>query len=469
MLACGSASGASAQRRVPDLGQVSIEDLMNIEITSAARKEQRAADIAAAVFVITRRDIHRSGMRTIPDLLRLVPGVEVAQINSNKWAVSVRGFNGLYANKLLVLIDGRSVNNRMFSGVLWDAEDLILDDVDRIEVMRGPAAALWGANAMNGVINIVTRTAADTQGLLVVADGGRAGEQGAVRYGGRLGATRFRLYSQWTARSESLLAPGARAHDASRSVTTGFRADRITRSDALTLEGNVSVGRTRALWSNLDRQTAARQPIALEPSDAQGGHVLGRWTRTRANGASLQLQSFIDIAARQEPVGDFRRQAADIDTQYHTAGGGRHDFLAGAGYRFMGETFDGRVGSALDPAKDTSSLLTAFMQDEIGLFDKRLAVTLGSQVQYDSASGAGLQPTVRAIWKGLRRQRVWAAASRALRTPSLTDRGIVIDNPPVPTASGLPLLVTVRGNPSAETEVLVEAEAGYRLEMARRH
>src|ERR1700676_3678561 len=187
-----------AQSQAVDLNQVSIEDLMNIQITSASRKEQRAADVAAAVFVITRDDIRRSGMTTIPDLLRLAPGVEVAQINSNKWAVSVRGFNGLAANKLLVLVDGRSIYNRIFSGVLWDTEDLVLDDIDRIEVIRGPGAALWGANAVNGVINIVTKAAADTQGGLVRVDGGRVGEQGAVRYGGTVGTASYRVYSQWT-------------------------------------------------------------------------------------------------------------------------------------------------------------------------------------------------------------------------------------------------------------------------------
>lgn len=200
ILTIASPATGLAQMKVPDLVNASIEDLMNIEITSASRKEQRAADVAAAVFVITSEDIRRSGATTVPDLLRLAPGINVAQINSNKWAVSVRGFNGLYANKLLVLVDGRSVYNRMFSGVLWDAEDLLLDDIDRIEVIRGPGAAIWGANAVNGVINIVTKATADTQGALVRVEAGRAGEQGAVRYGGTRGGTRYRLYTQWTGR-----------------------------------------------------------------------------------------------------------------------------------------------------------------------------------------------------------------------------------------------------------------------------
>ncbi|HMB79991.1 MAG TPA: TonB-dependent receptor plug domain-containing protein, partial [Vicinamibacterales bacterium] len=175
-MVCSLAHPALAQTARPaNLNQVSIEDLMNIEVTSASRKAQLAADIPSAIFVISHDDIVRSGMTTIPDVLRLAPGVDVAQINGNKWAVSVRGFNGLYANKLLVLVDGRSVYNRIFSGVLWDAEDVMLDDVDRIEVIRGPGAALWGANAVNGVINIVTKTTADTQGGLVRVDAGRAG------------------------------------------------------------------------------------------------------------------------------------------------------------------------------------------------------------------------------------------------------------------------------------------------------
>jgi iron complex outermembrane receptor protein len=454
-----------AQSQTPDLSQASIEDLMNIEVTSASRKEQRAIDVAAAVFVITRDDIRRSGMTTIPDLLRLAPGVDVAQINSNKWAVSVRGFNALYANKLLVLVDGRSVYNRIFSGVLWDTEDLMVDDIDRIEVIRGPGAAMWGANAMNGVINIITKAAADTQGGLVRVDGGRVGEQGAVRYGGTAGTASYRVYSQWTGRDQSLLSPDTRANDASHSTTTGFRADWAARPDAFSLEGDFTAGQARALWPNLDPRTAARDPIANDPSNTQGGHLLGRWTHMRADGASLQIQSFMDIGHRQEPLGNYDRHAVDVDAQYHTLLGARQDLVAGAGYRFIDEAFAGHVGLSMTPADDHSSLLTAFVQDEIALFRNRLAVMIGSQVQYDSLSGAGLQPTARVMWKALPRQRLWAAASRALRTPSLDERGLRLDYPPAPNASGLPLFVTALGNPATKTETVVEAEGGYRLEI----
>ena len=466
VLASGFTHQALAQTKpAPNLSAVSIEDLMNIEITSASRKEQRAADVAAAVFVITHDDIRRSGMTTIPDLLRMAPGVEVAQINSNKWAVTVRGFNGLYANKLLVLVDGRSIYNRLFSGVLWDSEDLMFDDIERIEVIRGPGAALWGANAMNGVINIVTKTAAETPGGLVRVQAGRAGEQGAVRYGGTVGATSYRVYSQWTGRAESVVVPGTGADDASDRATAGFRADWTTRPGVLTLEGDFTAGQARAPWPNLDPQTVARQPLAADPSEAKGGHFLGRWTHARAGGASMQIQSSADITGRDEPVGHYDRHAFDVDAQYHTALGAHQDLVAGAGYRFINEGFAGRVGFSLTPAEDRSTLLTAFVQDEIALFGNRLAVTLGSQVQHDSDAGPGVQPTARVMWKALPHQRLWGATSRALRTPSLSERGLRLDYPPVRSPSGLPLFVTVLGNPSAETETLVDAEGGYRLEI----
>jgi iron complex outermembrane receptor protein len=446
-----------------DLGQMSIEELMAVEVTSASRKDERAWDVAAAVHVITQDDIRRSGMTTIPDLLRLVPGVQVARINASKWAVSVRGFNGLYANKLLVLVDGRSVYNRLFSGVLWDSLDLMLEDVDRIEVIRGPGAALWGANAVNGVINIVSTTASHTQGGLVRAEIG-TGRQGALRYGGMIGSAAYRVHAQWTDPDESLIAAGRDADDQSHNLTTGFRTDWGSSASAGLLEGGVTAGRSRALYTNLDPRTASQDPIARDRSDALSGHLLARWTLVRDGGAALHVQSFVDLVGRQEPVGDYSRHAYDLDVHYRTRLGSRHDLVAGSGYRFVGERLDGGVGFTLTPADEHSSLVTAFAQDEIALADT-LHLTLGSQVQYHSTAGAGLQPTARLMWKAGRRQRLWAAVSRALRTPSLSDRGIRVEYPPEPTDAGLPLYVTGVGNPDARNETLVAGEAGYRLEI----
>jgi iron complex outermembrane receptor protein len=463
-------STASAQPTKPDLTKLEIEDLMNIEITSASRKEQRVLDVPAAIFVITRDDIRRSGMTSIPDLLRMVPGVNVARVNGGLWAVSVRGFNNLYANKLQVLIDGRSVYNRVFSGVNWDYQDIVLDDIDRIEVIRGPSAATWGANAVNGVINIVTRSAADTQGGFVRVDGGRMGGQVAMRYGGSVGSTRYRLFAQWTGRDESLLASGLRAEDTGYSATSGFRADRALMSGQLTFEGSFTMGRSRALWNNLDFQTAVLTPVIREPSRTKGGHVLARWSQTRASGTSIRVQSFVDISQRDEPVAVHSRSVAEVDAQVQRRFGDRHDVVAGTVVRGVREQLEGSVGIALTPPEERAARWTAFINDDIMLVRDRLSVTLGTQVQYDSFAGIGVQPTARLMWKVRPSQRLWAATGRALRTPSLVDRRIRVNIPSAlpPAAPGIPVRVTLVGNPDIQTERFTDGEVGYRLDLGHK-
>lgn len=466
-LLCGAPS-AAAQTIAPErLSQMSIEELMNISVTSASRKEQRSADVAGAVFVITREDIRRSGLRTVPELLRLAPGVQVAEINSNKWAVSVRGFNGLRANKLLVLVDGRSVYNRLFSGVFWDEQNLMLDDIDRIEVIRGPGAALWGANAVNGVINIVTQTAGETRGWLARADAGNLGEQAALRYGGRRGDMRYRLYAQVTDRQESVIVPGVSANDGSHSGTGGFRAEWGTAADGLVLDGAFTAGRSRALWFNLDPQTAMQRPFSDTPTDRQGGHLLALWTRKgSSSGDGWRVQSFFDVSNRDEPTGDYFRRTFDLDAQYRAPVGLRHDLVVGAGYRFAIEGLRPKVGIDLTPGESHVTLVTAFVQDEVALAGGRVALTLGTQVQHDSDAGSGVQPTARVLWKVSSKQRLWAAASRALRTPSLQDRGISVTLPPVRQPGvAVPVYQMARGNPDAETEIFKDLEAGYRFEV----
>ena len=281
---------------------------MSIEITSASRKEQRAKDIAAAVFVITHDEIRRSGMTTIPELLRLAPGVNVAQFNASNWAVSVRGFNGLYANKLLVLVDGRSVYSRIFSGVCWDAEDMIVDDIERIEVIRGPGAAIWGANAVNGVINIVTKAAAETQGGLVSVEAGGWGQQGAVRYGGAVGSGNYRVYAQWSDGMARRLRPAAPPTTPSEASFRASGRTGLRRPGCSWCKATSRSGRSHPLWFNLDPLTVGQEPIREDRTDAQSGHLLSRWTHTRRGGASLQVQSFVYLASRQEPIADYHRR-----------------------------------------------------------------------------------------------------------------------------------------------------------------
>ena len=475
VLLLGAARPARAQTQPADLAVATLEDLMNIQVTSASRKEQRAEDVPAAIYVITRDDIRRSGMTSVPDLLRLVPGVQVAQINSNKWAVSVRGFNGLYSNKLLVLVDGRSVYNPLFATVLWDTEDIVLADVDRIEVIRGPGGAVWGANAVNGVINILTRPAADTLGVLVRAGAGTFERSSmAVRYGGTTANGAYRAYTQLSSYGDSVLPSQAAANDHWHNVTGGFRGDWSKGADAFMLQSNVTVGQERALWTNLDVQGSGAPAGNGGVSDTQVGDALGRWTHTRDGGATLQLQSYVDLAHRRESPGDYHRHTVDFDADYHTVLDQRNDLVIGGGYRDITESMDGGVGYAFNPNRDHEHLFNAFAQDEIALAGRRLALTLGAKIEHDGDEGFTVQPTARLMWNLRPRQHLWAAVSRAQRTPSLVDQGIRVDLPLIPAGapgnvgSPLPLAVVALGNPAVANERLVSTEAGYRVDIGSR-
>jgi iron complex outermembrane receptor protein len=468
-----TAAPAYAQTKPVDLGVSSLEDLMKMEISSANRKEQRAEDVPAAVFVITHDDIRRSGMTSVPDLLRLVPGVQVAQINSNKWAVSVRGFNGLYSNKLLVLIDGRSVYNPLFATAFWDTEDLMLEDVDRIEVIRGPGASVWGANAMNGVINILTKASADTTGGLVRTSAGTFDRAGlAVHYGGTFPTGAYRAFAQVSAFGDSIISPTVNAIDHWQRLTSGFRSDSTSGPEAFMVEGGFSVGQERPLWINLD-PAALPQGGSAGVSDTQVGHVLGRWTHKQPSGATLQLQSFVDLAHRRESIGEYSRQTVDLDAVFHSVVATRHDLVVGGGYRFIAESADGGIGYTFTPNRTSEQLVNAFVQDEIALAGRRIALTLGAKFERATDEAVTVQPTARVMWMLPDRQHLWAAISRALRTPSQVDEGVRVDLPPmVPAATpgtpSFPILVSAFGNPMLTNERLISMETGYRIDVGAR-
>jgi iron complex outermembrane recepter protein len=297
LLAGGRAVPVLAQTTT-DLALVSLEDLMNIEITSASRKEQRADAVPGAVYVISQDDIRRSGMTTVPELLRFVPGLQVAQINANKWAVSSRGFNGLFSNKLLVLVDGRSIYDPLNSGQFLETEDLVLEDIDRIEVVRGPGGAIWGANAVNGVINIMTKQAGDTQGASVRMSAGTLERvQGSVRYGGSIGSVLYRVFTQWSDHGDTFLADRQTpAGDSWSAFASGFRADWKANHSAFMFESNFSAARLDALWLKFG-PPAPGAPSTFGSSDTQVVNVLGRWTHSWDSGSVLQVQSFF----RQPP------------------------------------------------------------------------------------------------------------------------------------------------------------------------
>ncbi len=459
-----SPTSGFAQTRLPDLTGASIEDLMNIEITSVSRKEQRVGDAAAAVYVVTQEDIRRSGMTTVPELFRLVPGVQVAQINSNKWAVSVRGFNNLFGEKVLVLIDGRTVYDRLNSGVFWESLDIPLDQIDRIEVVRGPGGATWGANAFNGMINIVTKSAADTPGGAArVGVGTFDGPHGAARYGGTLGTVAYRVYSQWSGHQQSLIDAKTPSNDPWQSQTHGFRLDWTDGSEALMVEGGTTRGRLRALWHPPSGPVPAVRPAWNDWSYTREYVALGRWTHRRDNGASLQIQSSIDFR-QNDDTADPRQILADVEAQYHVAVRGRHDLVVGTGYRLIDESVGGGYTFSIIPSQVTETVVNAFAQDEISL-GSRVRLTLGTKVERDSYVGWGVQPTARVMWSFARQQHAWAAVSRALHTPSLGDVSVRNNYTSFVGAGGLPVVVGALGNPDLRPEEVVTTEGGYRLEI----
>jgi iron complex outermembrane receptor protein len=280
-----------------DLTQFSLEDLMNVEVISVSKKEQKLANTGAAIFVITQEDIRRSGATSIPDLLRMVPGVDVARVDHSTWAISIRGFNGVYANKVLVLIDGRSVYHPAYSGVLWYAQDVPLEDLERIEVIRGPGGTVWGANAMNGVINIITKRAQDTAGGLIVAGGGSDSQaEGLVQYGGKIGQNGdYRVYGRYTNLGKSDAATSAQPADSKRTQEGGFRSDwTLTPRDLLTVQGEIRLVDGGQTITGVIFQVPPVTATFGQPAGDDDGNLLARWTHRYLNGSDISLQAYYD-------------------------------------------------------------------------------------------------------------------------------------------------------------------------------
>jgi len=465
LLLAGLAAGtfpvvAEAQRPSPNLSEVTIEELMDIRVTTAARKSQRAEDVAAAMYVITRDDIRRSGLATLPEILRLAPGVQVAQVSASKWAISIRGFNNLYANKLLVLVDGRSVYTRTFSGVFWDMLDLAVFDIERIEIIRGPGGVTWGANAVNGVINIITRPAAATRGLaLDVSAGTFARERVGVRYGGTAGTAAYRVFSQWSGHSDGRTPEHATYLDGWHSLTSGFRTDGSRGADSFMAQGHVTTNTTRSGWLELSSPRTVPAPSTDGVSHSNEVSVLGRWTREWADGTVLQVQAFHTRMHRDESILNLSERSSDLDAQYETSLGSRHEVVFGGGYRRVNvsadDTFTMHMGShRLETAN-------VFLQDEIAIH-RDVAVTLGVKADHDTFDHWGLLPSARVIWEASPRQRLWSAVSRAHRTPAITDRDFRVNLAVVP-GPGLPVVVAYSGNADYRNERLLQTEVGYRV------
>ena len=454
--------GGAAQ--APDLTQKSLEDLMSIDVTSVSKKVQKTSQAAAAVFVISREDISRSGALNIPDLLRMVPGVDVAQIDASSWAISVRGLNGQYSDKLLVLNDGRTVYTPIFAGVFWNSQNVPLDTIERIEVIRGPGAAVWGSNAVNGVINIITRSATETQGGQVDAGAGTITGPESIRYGGRAGGIgAYRVYAEGFHYDSLPTFTGLDGQDDWRLVHGGFRTDStLSAKDSLTTEGEMHQGNAGEI---------AVIPLSLLPPVTEatalrdryfGWHVLTRWNRTFSPRSDMSLQVYFDRFKRGDTSYDIGLNTFDIDFQHHIAWGARQDIVWGLGYRLSADGTTPTLRIVFTPNDRTSHLFSLFAQDEIEILPNRLQLSLGARVEHNVYTGFDFQPSGNLAWTPDSRNMIWGAISSADRTPSRGDSDFRINYAAVPGPGNLPVLISLLGNPHFKNEHLTAYQAGYR-------
>ncbi|MBI1388833.1 MAG: TonB-dependent receptor plug domain-containing protein [bacterium] len=458
------------ERDEPDLANLSLEDLMNIEITSVSKQPERLSDAAAAIYVITSEDIRRSGVTTLPEALRLAPGMHVARIDSNKWAISARGFNDRFTNKLLVLIDGRTVYTPFFSGVYWDAQDIMLENIDRIEVIRGPGAALWGANAVNGVINIITKDSRDTQGGMVTQLFGMEDQSiSQFRYGGAISDNAFyRVYGRFLEHDEfAQYRRDYEAVDDWRSARGGARFD-IDASDADSLMFQLELYDESFGSMEIDPILTAPWWRTIYSRDtARGGFLLGRWTHQLGEDSDYTLKLFYDRYDRNMYIYDEARDTVDIDFQHRFPWGDAQEWIWGLGYRFTTDEVVNSPSYRVSTMSSDDHLFSAFLQDKIELVPDRWTLTLGSRFERNDFTGFEVQPSARLMWSPSDEHRVWTSISRAVRTPSRAESSAQVDletEPPFSANNPLPvpILAYGQGSDAFGSEELLAYELGYR-------
>jgi iron complex outermembrane recepter protein len=452
-----------------DLFDMSLEELMEVPVDLTSRKAEKYFNTPAALFVLTRDDIRRSGATNLPDVLRLVPGMQVGGIDANKWAVSARGHADRFANKMLVLIDGRHVYSPLFSGVFWRAQNMVLEDVERIEVIRGPGATLWGANAVNGIINIETRAAADTQGTAIsLGAGSEERGDGAISFGSRIGSGLFyRVHARYFKRDAFVDGNGIATADQTDVAHGGVRADwQPTARDRLSVNGGLFSGSAGQIY---------RFPTLVAPyltgeeaeSNFTGGHLIWSWNRAISPSSAMRLQGYYDKTKNRDGIADLDTDTYDLDFQHSMSLGARTEMAWGAGYRWeRGDMPGDRRKLYFDPAMRTTNLYSAFVHGEVAIVPERLKLSLGSKFEHNAFSGFEYQPSIRLAWLANSRQTLWGAISRPLRTPARSDHDGRIVFRTLPAASdpiaSPPVLISFAGDPSVEAEKVLVYEAGYR-------
>jgi len=433
---------ARAASDADDLGDLSLEELANIRVTSVSKKSEPLSDAPASIFVITSEDIRRSGATTLPEVLRLAPNLQVARADARNYAITARGFNSVLENKLLVLIDGRTVYSPLFSGVYWDAQDVVLQDVERIEVISGAGGTLWGANAVNGVINIITKNAADTQGTLAVVGGSADEKDAVVRYGGKLdNGGYYRVYGKYAENDDTRTADGTTVPTGWSRHQTGFRADWDDGYRKTTFQG--------------DAYTGALHQLGTPDIAIGGANLLGRIDADVSDDANVSLQAYWDYTERKQP-GAFIEYLNTFDVQFqHSLDLSRtHNVEWGIGYRLAMDRVNNDVNFSFLPASLNMYWGNVFVQDQLGLTDT-VKLTTGLKLENNNYTGVEALPTIRLSWKPAQNHLVWGAISRSVRTPSRIDRDFYAPtNPPI------------IGGPEFESEVAVDTELGYRGQLS---
>jgi iron complex outermembrane receptor protein len=450
-----------------DLTTMNIEDLMNVKVVSVSKKEQKLSQTAAAIFVITPEDIRRSGATSIPDVLRMVPGINVAQINGSTWAISARGFNQQFDNKLLVMIDGRVVYTSTFAGVFWDTVlDFPLEDIARIEVIRGPGGTVWGANAVDGVINIFTKKASETRGGMVVAEGGNIDQEDAmVQYSGELKQhTDYRVYAKYFNQTNLLDLNGQNGEDGWHQLRGGFRLDStLSSKDSLMVEGDIVTGREGELGFVLPSVTSPGFVAKKEQINLGNGSFQSIWNHLYSARSDTSSQISFDRHKRDDPQNPETRDTLDFGFQHHLALGGRQDIVWGLGYRYTADLILGSLTVALNPPSTAHQVFDGFFQDEIALVPDRFYLTGGMKLEHNDYTGIEFMPSVRMTWAPDTHHMLWLAVSRALRAPSRNDTNLVLNIGDIATApGGVPELLRLYGNPQYKDERLIAYEMGYR-------